>query len=215
MITVVGGIKGGGGKTTVATHLCVMRSASGKKVLLVDADEQRTASQWVSQRKALNIETEWTTILLAGEDIHHEIRKLAEHYDDIIIDIGGRDTTSQRSALSVADICIVPFKPKSFDMWTLGAVKKMIGEIKPYNTKLVTYLVLNQAECRGSDNQDAIEMMKEFSNFICIPSTIGYRKSFGNAAADGISVIELKKQDQKATEEIKDLYKFIYGAYAE
>lgn len=210
MITVVGGIKGGGGKSTIATNLCVMRSQTGKKVLLIDADEQRTASYWVSQRKSSKIDTEWTTILLSGDDIHYEIRKLAVHYDDIIIDIGGRDTTSQRSALGIADNCIIPFKPKSFDMWTLGAVKKMIAEIKPHNEKLVTYLLLNQAECRGTENQDSFEMMKEFSNFICIPTSIGYRKSFGNAASEGLGVVELKKQDQKATDEMKNLYNFIY-----
>lgn len=35
MILVCGGIKGGVGKTTVATNLAVMRSLSGKDVLLM------------------------------------------------------------------------------------------------------------------------------------------------------------------------------------
>jgi hypothetical protein len=29
---------------------------------------------------------------------------MAKDYDDILIDTGGRDTTSQRSALTIADI---------------------------------------------------------------------------------------------------------------
>ena len=34
MIVVVGGIKGGSGKTTVATNLAIIRALSGKDVLL-------------------------------------------------------------------------------------------------------------------------------------------------------------------------------------
>jgi chromosome partitioning protein len=211
MITVIGGIKGGGGKTTLATNLCVMRSSSGKNVLLVDADEQKTASDWASQREALNIATPWTTIQLAGKSIHTELKKLMPHYDDIIVDVGGRDTTSQRSALAIANTCVIPFKPKSFDMWTLGAVKTMINEIRAINENLDVYAIVNQADSRGSDNDDSYEMIKEMSDFMCIPVSIGNRKAFANAASDGKSVVELKKNDPKATEEIKALYRYVFG----
>lgn len=211
MITVVGGIKGGGGKTTLATNLCVMRTQAGKKVLLVDADEQKTASDWSSQREALGIETKWTTIQLAGKAIHTEIRKMINNYDDIIIDVGGRDTTSQRSALAIAHVCLIPFKPKSFDMWTLGSVKTMINEIRAGNPELKAYTVINQADSRGSDNEDALEIIKEVSEFICLPSSIGARKAFANAAAEGLAVVELKKTDLKAIEEIKELYNHVYS----
>lgn len=210
MITVVGGIKGGSGKTTLATNLCVIRSEQSKKILLVDADEQKSASDWASQRHALGIETNWVTIQLAGKAIHTELRKMIGDYDDVIIDVGGRDTTSQRSALAIADICILPFKPKSFDMWTLGKVKTMITEIKAVNPDLKVYAVINQADSRGSDNKDSLDMIKEIEDFICLECCLGNRKSFANAAAEGLGVVELKKSDPKAVEEIRTLYSQIY-----
>ena len=210
MITVVGGIKGGSGKTTLATNLCVIRSEQSKKILLVDADEQKSASDWASQRHALGIETNWVTIQLAGKAIHTELRKMIGDYDDVIIDVGGRDTTSQRSALAIADICILPFKPKSFDMWTLGKVKTMITEIKAVNPDLKVYAVINQADSRGSDNKDSLDMIKEIEDFICLDCCLGNRKSFANAAAEGLGVVELKKSDTKAVEEMRTLYSQIY-----
>lgn len=210
MIIVIGGIKGGTGKTILATNLCVMRSLTGKKVLLVDADEQRTASDWASQRQALEIKTNWTTIQLSGKSIHTEISKLSSNYHDIIIDVGGRDTTSQRSALAIADICIVPFKPKSFDLWTLATVKVMLHEIRMINEKLKVYAVINQGDCRGSDSKDSFEIIEEMTDFNVIPMPIVYRKSFGNAASDGQSVIEFHKKDPKAIDEIKCLYRYVF-----
>ena len=45
MIVVIGGIKGGSGKTTPATNLTVMRTLEGRNILLVDADDQCSASR--------------------------------------------------------------------------------------------------------------------------------------------------------------------------
>ncbi len=50
MITVVGGTKGGSGKSTVATNLAVMLSLAGRDVLLVDADDQETSKDFTSLR---------------------------------------------------------------------------------------------------------------------------------------------------------------------
>src|ERR1700683_2160942 len=70
MILVVGGIKGGSGKTTIATNLAVMRSCSEGRVLLIDADEQKSATQWSSQREEKVTPTEFPTIELSGKNLH-------------------------------------------------------------------------------------------------------------------------------------------------
>ena len=50
MIVLVGGEKGGTGKTTLATNLAALRAASGADVLLVDTDRQGSASFWAATR---------------------------------------------------------------------------------------------------------------------------------------------------------------------
>lgn len=210
MKIVIGGIKGGSGKTTIATNLCVMRASEGFKVLLIDADEQKSAYDWASQREALGIATSWSTVQLSGMTIHSQLKRLVSDYDDIIIDVGGRDTTSQRSALSSADIFLIPFKPRSLDIWTIGAVKTMINEIKTINPDLQSFAIINQADFKGSDNSDAIEIISNYSEIVCLPLSIGNRKSFGNAAAEGLGITELKNKDLKAIEEMKAAYKQIF-----
>lgn len=214
MLLVVGGIKGGSGKTTLATNLTVMRASAGKKVLLVDADEQGSASDWVEQRtyqQENNTDrASWVTIKLSGKMIHSQLQKMKSDYDDIIIDTGGRDTTSQRSSLICADQFLLPFKPRSIDIWTMGSVRRMISEIQAVNPNLKCSIVINQADAKGSDNKDSHEILSEFPEIQCLNVMIGNRKAFSNAASDGLGVAEMVNKDPKALKEMSDLYKLIY-----
>lgn len=212
MIIVTGGIKGGSGKTTIATHLAVMRAQSGSDILLIDADDQETSFDFSTLRSSLeNKLPEYTYIKLSGKALRSEILKLKEKYDDIIVDAGGRDTINQRAALTTADKLIVPFVPRSFDLWTLDNVASIIQEIKQVNPSIEAFAFLNRADSRGYENEEAQDMIKENENLMTLPVMICNRKAFGNAAAEGKAVNELKIIDKKAVLEIENLYKCIFG----
>src|SRR4051794_20067254 len=81
VITVVGGVKGGTGKSTVATNLAVMHAIRGWDVLLVDADEQGTATDFSALRNQnLSQGASYTCISLIGRALATEIRRLAPKY---------------------------------------------------------------------------------------------------------------------------------------
>ena len=210
MIIVIGGIKGGSGKTTIATNLAVMRSRTNK-VLLVDADEQKSAWDWSQQRDSLvedSLRSSFSTVCMSGKSIYSNLQRLREDYEDIIVDTGGRDTTSQRSALCVADKLSLPFKPSSIDIWTLVPIKGILSEC--VNANLKVYAVIAQADPVGTDNQDAMEILKEFEGMQTLGCTIGNRKAFRNAAAEGLGVCEVPT-DKKARQEMQNLYDLVYS----
>jgi chromosome partitioning protein len=211
MIITVGGIKGGSGKTTVATNLAVMRSLAGSDVLLIDADDQETASDFTVIRND-NREggAGYTSIKLTGPAVRTETLRLRDKYTDIVIDTGGRDTTSQRAAIAVSDVLLVPFVPRSFDIWTIEKAAEVVSEMQAANPELKAYTFINRADSRGSDNEDAGEVLKENETLAFSGVVLGTRKAFGNAAASGLAVPELRPQDPKATEEIQALYEFLF-----
>jgi chromosome partitioning protein len=211
MILVIGGVKGGSGKTTVAINLAVMRSKAGFDVLLIDADDQESASDFTALRnKSHDTGAGYTCIKLTGANVRTETQRLKNKYQDIIIDTGGRDTTSQRAALTIANVLLVPFAPRSLDIWTLDKVSKVIDEVQTVNTNLTAYAFLNRADPRGTDNEEAEEILKSVSNINFIDRPLITRKAFGNATSAGAGVVELKPEDKKATEEVEALYKYIF-----
>jgi len=214
MIVVCGGIKGGSGKTTAATNLAIIRASEGHDVLLIDADDQETSSEFTQLRSEKVGNAGYTSIKLTGAAVRTQTLRLSEKYSDIVIDTGGRDTTSQRGALAVADLLLVPFLPRSFDVWTLDRVAELLADMQPVNPTLKAATFLNRADSRGQDNEDTAEVLREkaknsalqFSNV-----TLVNRKAFSNAAAGGLAVTELKPVDPKACEEIMELYRYVFN----
>lgn len=202
MIYTIGGIKGGSGKTTIAVSLAVLLSQMGRKVLLVDADAQATATEFSRWRTESLGETGFTSIQLAEMQVRNEVRKLSANYDDIVIDAGGRDTASQRAALIVSDLVIVPFAPRSFDIWTLEQVERLVKEMQIANPDLQAFAILNKVDQNHRDCQDALEYIQESGTFQVLQSQLHERKVFANAAASGLAATEAKPKNPKATLEL-------------
>jgi chromosome partitioning protein len=209
MIYTIGGIKGGSGKTTVAVSLAVMLAGKKRKVLLVDADKQATATEFTQWRTETLGHTGFVSIQLSDMRVRNEVMKLKSDYDDIVIDAGGRDTASQRAALAVSDIFIAPFAPKSFDIWTLEQVVQLVQEMQIANPDIQLYALLNKVDYNEKDIRDARAYIEESDVLKVLKATLHERKAFANAAAAGLAVTEHKPINEKAAAELKALFKEI------
>ena len=102
MLILIGGEKGGAGKTTLATNMAAMRALAGRDVLLIDTDPQGSANSWSQSRDDESITPRVACVQKFGKGLPAEVKDLSKRYQDIIIDAGGRDSVELRSALVVA-----------------------------------------------------------------------------------------------------------------
>ena len=132
-------------------------------------------------------------------------------YDHIIVDTGGRDTTSQRAALAVSQLLLVPFVPRSFDIWTINKVATLVEELRSVNPALAAYVFLNRADPQGqgTENAEAANMLGEIDGLTYLDAPLGSRKAFGHAATQGLAITELTghHHNPKAADEITALFK--------
>ena len=206
MIYTVGGIKGGSGKTTIATNLTVFLLQQGRDVILIDADDQESATDFTSFRhQTLNGEIGYTAVKVTGRELNAQVMRLSSKCDDIVIDTGGRDTVSQRSALTASNVYLVPFAPRSLDIWTLRKVENLISEVLPFNPELRCLTFINKADARGTYKEEAAELLRSSDFLHFLDTAVGNRISFANAAAAGLGALEVKPMDEKAIAEINDL----------
>jgi chromosome partitioning protein len=210
MILVAGGIKGGSGKTTLATNLVVMRSREGRDVLLVDADDQQSAAEFTELRAEEMDDAGYTCIRLDDKAVRDQVERLKNKYNDVVIDTGGRDTTSQRAALTIADALIVPFGPRSLDIWTLERVEELVANARAVNPDLEAYSFINRADHQGSYNEETREVLTDSDHIEFISPTLGDRKAFAIAFDYGQSIIEYTPRDRKAIAEMETLYETVF-----
>ena len=216
MIIVLGGIKGGAGKSTTAANLAVRRAADGSDVLLVDGDDQETTTLWASTRSENfpDSSQNLTCIQLRGRAARDEVLKLSSRYQDVVIDVGGRDTTTQRAALTIANIVLLPMPPRGPDIWTLDKVAELLDEVRTVNPDLKAWAFLNRADAVGRDNEDARQIINDTDGIDLIPPKLGDRKAFPNAHTQGLAVSEIKPRDPKAVQELEELYQYCFSTNA-
>ena len=211
MIILVGGEKGGSGKSCLAQNLAVYLQSKKRDILLLDADPQGTTTDWIKERDE-NSKVESIPSVQAAGTLRQILLDLSKRYQDISIDAGGQDSEALRSAMTIASHMLLPFRPKRRDLKTLVHVEKLIRLAKAVNPELYTRAVITQCPTLPSQSQrilDAKEACESFdltplNNFTC------NRNIYDDADENGLSVFEMSS-DEKAKQEIEQIAKEFLG----
>lgn len=212
MIISVVNEKGGSGKTTIAVNLAFKFAEQGIDTMLVDADPQRSVETLIDYRANKGLELPFTSVSRTGDSLAKEVRNLANKYDSIIIDTGGRDSREMRQALLVSDIVLIPtIITSGFDQAVLNKMLNLISETLIMNENLKTLIVNNKASTNPM-LQNKVQKFIDFLSEVELPQNVKLaniilheREIYKNVIFDGKSVIEL--EDNKARDEVNALYK--------
>ena len=123
MNIVVTNLKGGVGKTTTAVYLAAVAVARGyDPVLLIDADRQASAAEWLEDRPV-----EGVTVVEAPSE-RTLTRAMSRHEGMAIVDTPPGDERLVQSAINSADAVVIPTRAGGVEfarvVVTLGLIPK-------------------------------------------------------------------------------------------
>jgi chromosome partitioning protein len=194
--------KGGSGKSTLITSIAVTAMEAGEKVLIIDLDKQATTANWGEARTA------------AAPDVAHLPEKHGARLNDVIqtargsygvilIDTPGQDSPITHTAMTAADLCLVPIRPTKAD----GLANKPTIEALVRGKKRFAFLLNQCPTTPGSSRADEMAAGLATIGFLAKPM-IGYRVDYQDAYAAGQGVTEYAPQG-KAAEEMRQLWSWI------
>jgi chromosome partitioning protein len=138
-IITVATMKGGSGKSTVASCLAAHWHLEGRRPTIIDADPQRSIARLAARQRALG---GVPVVEDATENVWKTARRIAAGSSPVIIDTPGFRSEATLACIAATDFLLVPVKPSPFDvdrmLDTLNVLINGVGSWRPIFRCLLT-----------------------------------------------------------------------------
>lgn len=204
MITVVGNLKGGTGKSTVNFNLALWLTCQQRPVVVFDLDPQRTLSDVAEVRR----EEGYAPQL----DLHYDLARFdPPDQAEVLVDVGLADRTALNTALKRADRIIVPVPPSQADVWATQRFLDMIKAVRKANAVDILAFINRADTHRGvRETAETAEALHSLSDLRLLEVRLHQRTDYRRSFSEGLAVFELQPSG-KAAQEIDQLARLLYA----
>lgn len=191
----VGNIKGGCGKTTIATHLAASFAGQGYRTAIGDCDIQRSSLNWLRRRPG-------GLAPILGLDWAKAVGKPPKEVERLVIDApAAMHHKDVADLIAIADTVVVPVLPGAFDEDATAHFLGRLAEVKAVRKHKRRVVVVGnrvRPETRASRRLDAFFASLGFP----VVARLRDGQVYPGLAALGLSVLE--SPDRRARDHARD-----------
>jgi chromosome partitioning protein len=195
MITVIGNLKGGTGKSTVTFNLAVWLASNDRDVTLFDLDPQSTLTDVAQIRE----EEEYWPQLTISNDIS---RLKSSKNKEILVDVGTADFDAMKKALGKAHRVVVPVPPSQADVWSTQRFLKIIKEANAGKKMPEVFGFINRADTHihVRETGETEEALLHLPGIKLIDVRLYQRTAYRRSFSEGLGVFEMEPRSKAAAE---------------
>ena len=205
MITLIGNLKGGTGKSTVTFNLALwVATRHNKPVIVYDLDPQATTSD------AFEIRADEGYLPAIVPVRTAETLGTDGKNSEVLVDMGLADMAALEIAVRKADRILIPIAPSQADVWSTQRFLKMVSDIR--GDQAVELLgVINRADTHHAvrETAEAAEAMQMLGNIRLLEPRLYMRTTYRRSFSEGLAVFEMEPRS-KAAAEVEELGRLLY-----
>ena len=195
MITVIGNLKGGSGKSTIAFNLAIWLAWQGRDVKLLDLDPQKTLTDLVGVREE---EGYTPAIKLLPSDM--PLENLRKQKGDVIVDVGAANMVGMFQAISQAHRLLIPVVPGQADVWSTQRFLGMIDSHRHPACQAIMFLNRTDALGGSKETREAAEAISMLKSATALTARLSQRVWICRTLSEGLSVFEMEPRDKGSLE---------------
>ena len=179
-------LKGGAGRSTLATNLAALLSRKAPTALLDCDMPQGTSASWYAVRQAEG-RTEGLTLATVetARDLVSTIEGLGHNY--VVIDAPPRIAEVTRAILMLSDLLLIPLGPSAAEIWATTDLLDTIEEAQEERPELKSRIVWNKFRAYTKSAPELRDAVKKELKAPALKNTIGYRVAYSEALARGLA----------------------------
>ncbi len=210
MISVIGNLKGGSGKSTVTFNLAVWLAHFRVEVISFDLDPQATLSDVAEVRRDEGFEPD--IVVYRTENDPGAIVQYPRA--EILVDVGASNLWAMRQAINMADRILIPVTPSQADIWSTQRFLNIITEALKTDHRPEVLAFINRADTHISvrESDEAEEALASLPGISVLKARLAQRTVFRRSFSEGLGVFELEPTG-KAAHEFHRLAKLLYPKY--
>ncbi|WP_295391471.1 AAA family ATPase [uncultured Thiodictyon sp.] len=196
MITLVGSLKGGSGKSTVAFNLGVWLALADVACQLVDIDPQATLTDVIEVRQE-----EGFAPPLRVHDKTGLSREHLQGAGEVLIDAGTADMDSLRLALALCDRVVVPVQPSQADIWSAQRFIRLVDSVaRETPPEVLGFINRGDTHHAVRETDEAAAALVALPGIRLIRPRLSQRTVFRRSFSEGLAVFELEPKGKAARE---------------
>lgn len=194
-------VKGGAGRSTLATNLAGELGKVGRTVLIDGDMPQGTSASWFAVRQQAGRAGGTDTNLVADTAADHreliaKIERHAKNSEFIVLDGPPRIAEMTRAIMVLADLCLVPVGASVAEIWATADVLTIIEQakkVRPIDARMVW------TRHRSFTNlaKELTEQATAELGLSILKTTLGLRVAYPEALGAGLTVAELPDQNAR------------------
>ncbi len=197
MITVIGSLKGGSGKSTVTFNLAIWLVMAECSVAVIDADPQATLTDALEVRRDEGFQP--MVDRLDAKSLKD--RDQLEELDEVLIDVGTASMDNLKKAISIADRLLVPVPPSQADIWStqrfLRFVESAAGKRRP---EVLGFINRGDTHHAVRESDETAAALVSLPGIRYLKPRLSQRTVYRRSFSEGLAVFEQEPRGKGAAE---------------